>query len=33
LRQKVEEDPSRPEFILTERGVGYRLIAPQEGGK
>jgi two-component system KDP operon response regulator KdpE len=32
LRQKVEDDPSRPKLILTERGVGYRLIAPQEGG-
>ncbi len=25
LRQKVEEDPQRPEYILTSRGVGYRF--------
>jgi two-component system, OmpR family, KDP operon response regulator KdpE len=25
LRQKLEDDPTRPRFLLTEPGVGYRL--------
>jgi two-component system KDP operon response regulator KdpE len=26
LRQKLEEEPSDPKYILTERGVGYRFV-------
>lgn len=28
LRAKIGDDPTRPEFIETMRGVGYRLIPP-----
>ena len=30
LRQKLEEQPTRPAILLTETGVGYRLQASQE---
>jgi two-component system KDP operon response regulator KdpE len=28
LRQKIEEDPTTPRYILTERGLGYRFHIP-----
>ena len=30
LRRKIELDPSRPRFIVTERGVGYTFNSPVE---
>jgi hypothetical protein len=26
LRKRIEPDPQRPEYLLTIRGLGYRLI-------
>jgi two-component system KDP operon response regulator KdpE len=28
LRHKLERDPARPRYLLTETGVGYRLVVP-----
>mgnify|MGYP002622738429 CR=1 FL=1 len=27
LRRKLEDDPTRPRYLLTEQGVGYRFVA------
>ena len=30
IRQKMEPEPSKPVYLLTEHGVGYRLTSPPE---
>ena len=29
IRKKIEDDPNRPEYLITESGVGYRFICNQ----
>jgi two-component system KDP operon response regulator KdpE len=30
LRRKIERDPTRPRYLLTESGAGYRFVEPLE---
>jgi two-component system response regulator VicR len=32
LREKIEDDPSRHEYIVTRRGLGYMMRNPKSGG-
>jgi two-component system KDP operon response regulator KdpE len=32
LREKLEANPNQPELIITEPGVGYRLLELAPGG-
>jgi two-component system KDP operon response regulator KdpE len=29
LREKVEDDPGEPKFIMTTAGIGYSLVKPE----
>jgi two-component system KDP operon response regulator KdpE len=31
LRRKLERDPDQPRHLLTERGIGYRLVTAPAG--
>lgn len=33
LREKIEKNPSSPRFLLTVRGLGYKLALPRQGGQ
>ena len=30
LREKLEEDPAKPQYIRTVKGLGYRMVNPHE---
>jgi len=29
IRERIERDPSRPEYLVNVRGIGYKLTTPQ----
>lgn len=31
LRKKIEPDPAKPRYLVTVRGLGYKLLPPEEG--
>ncbi|EGK11033.1 response regulator transcription factor [Kroppenstedtia eburnea] len=31
LREKIEPDPAKPRYLVTVRGLGYKLLPPEEG--
>jgi two-component system phosphate regulon response regulator PhoB len=31
LREKIEDDPEHPQYLLTVRGAGYRFVIPKAG--
>lgn len=33
LRKKVEKDPGKPKYIVTERGIGYRFVPNYSAGE
>ena len=30
LREKIEEDPTSPRYLITKKGLGYKLVNPYE---
>ena len=30
LREKLEDNPTAPQYIITMKGLGYKLVAPNE---
>jgi DNA-binding response OmpR family regulator len=30
LRERIEEDPANPQYLVTVRGLGYKLVRPRE---